>query len=468
MKYQPKLLVIVEKYFILEFTFIRSESRKSFSKDPVEFYLHFNKIVKYFTKDELLQILNKLPLKLTKVDNTSQQQYPHASFEYYCYSNKKRKTTPLEYLKLFILSNEILPNIVDNQVIQSFINNNQKLFSPIVKFTVNRNEFISNLFSKFGKPVCENENENEELEPDPNYSDFQLMFPMIIKHSPDYIKNIIIPAYEKYFTGPSLPEQSIEELKNIWAYIGGDNIDISDSQDIKERKEKIKQILQSAMLSYVRIWFFNINLSLESLVRVWNNLVYINTSQSKAYQIEFFDILINRNISVNDSIDFFLKVFNLTSFKSNNNSNRYEIKAILKFYEYIISSHLKTSPTKTDNYSLTPYFRSCCEHCEEINNFLANPLIIIQDPNKRRHLLRDLKIGESSDIISYKTKIKNNITSGGYIISKRIDTIERKHLENYKKNVGKIKSLYDFTKSFPIFNNTKVIEYLKKQLIKLN
>lgn len=76
---------------------------------------------------------------------------------------------------------------------------------------------------------------------------------------------------------------------------------------------------------------------------------------------------------------------------------------------------MKTSPTKTDNYSLTPYFRSCCEHCEEINNFLANPSIInfyceIQDSNKRRHLLRDLKIGESSDIISYKTKIKNNIT----------------------------------------------------------
>ncbi|KAM9970649.1 hypothetical protein ACTFIR_002513 [Dictyostelium discoideum] len=244
--------------------------------------------------------------------------------------------------------------------------------------------------------------------------DFQLMFSMIIKHYPDYIKNIIIPAYEKYFTGPpSLPEQSIEELKNIWAYIGGDNIDISDSQDIKERKEKIKQILQSAMLGYVRIWFFNINLSLVSLVRKY---------------------------SVNDSIDFFLKVFNSTSFKSNNNNNRYEIKAILKFYEYIIST---------------------------------NPLIInfyceIQDPNKRRHILRDLKIGESSDIISYKTKIKNNITSGGYIISKRIGTIERKHLENYKKNVGKIKSLYDFTKSFPIFNNTKVIEYLKKQLIKLN
>ncbi|EDR41038.1 beta-ketoacyl synthase family protein [Dictyostelium discoideum AX4] len=82
--------------------------------------------------------------------------------------------------------------------------------------------------------------------------------------------------------------------------------------------------------------------SIESLVRVWNNLEYINTNQSKACQIEFLDILINRNISVNDSTDFFLKVFNSTSFKSNNNNNNnnnknnnnsniYEINAILKF-----------------------------------------------------------------------------------------------------------------------------------------
>ncbi|EGC32995.1 hypothetical protein DICPUDRAFT_98697 [Dictyostelium purpureum] len=389
---------------------------KSYQNHQKEFYINIEKIINYFTKEQILNIVKK-PIP-------------------YDYSNHKpnAKTNNIltafkNLIKIITNSNNKIDNKIDNQVIQEFIDSNIEFFKPKVP--------IPNIKSSYN-----------------NYQQFQTNnFPsVLIQHYPEYIK--IFKDSINHSLSFELPLDSLVTLNNFCKLFDDQPQEIN--QQLDREKEKIDiiyhQIISNNLKDYLAIDSPQDSCSIDQLYRNWEQLVY-PIKDTKVFQKLFFESLIYSNTNIQVILDFIQRIFEgYDNEGANNNTtkvlvdeNKLNIEAFTVLYETTLTNYIEsiTKPT-LKNYKYNPITECVCDICKSLNRFMKDHKRTtysteITDIGKKNYISKLLD--SNNNILQYTNRQKKYSTPGGHNIEKKFNPTTFIHPDDFVKAVEKIKTL---------------------------